>query len=155
MPLGKHVAQKGGTRQFASTNKNLKPYVEEFEKIDQNQKGDSFKVEDIPVNFGDPDKDEFEGVCYIYGDGTREIIVRKSWWNQVSEHDRRSLIFHELGHCRLDRDHDNTIIELEGTDLKASLMHEVIVSAQKYKENTENYNHELFSQDKSVFLEEE
>lgn len=57
------------------------------------------------------------GVCRIYTNGYREILINQDWWNCKTkigsscvvsrpDNEKRILIFHELGHCVFDRDHD-------------------------------------------------
>jgi len=45
------------------------------------------------------------GQCQTYENGNKAIVIDKSYWNRVSDLKREFLVFHELGHCVLDRDH--------------------------------------------------
>lgn len=49
--------------------------------------------------------DGIVGVC-IYGDFRVIEIDPDYWFNRASEQDKTTIIFHELGHCDLNRDHD-------------------------------------------------
>ena len=149
MPLlGKHVEKRGGSRQHSTTDATFAPYVATFEVYGKQITSDSgFVVGDIPINFGVPENNSFQGVCYIYSDNSREIIIRPNWWNSATEEDRESLILHELGHCRLDREHDN---EVTPTSDKASLMHEVIVRGVMFQKHRSAYVDELFTRNKNV-----
>ena len=51
-----------------------------------------------------------KGQCQTFSDSRRTIIIKRSYWESVGEWDREFLVFHELGHCLLDRRH------LEATD---------------------------------------
>lgn len=146
--LGKHVEKKGGSRLHSTTDSTFSSYVAAFEAEAKVTTSDpSFVVGDIPINFGTPENNNFQGVCYIYSDGTREIIVRANWWQSATDDDKESLIFHELGHCRLDREHDNSQTP---THDKASLMHEVIVRGLTFQKHRSAYVNELFTQDKTT-----
>lgn len=51
------------------------------------------------------------GMCYYhqYQDGTREFVnieIDPDYWQSTSETRKEVLLFHELGHCVLGRDHD-------------------------------------------------
>lgn len=51
------------------------------------------------------------GMCYYYQyqDGTREFVnieIDPDYWQSTSETKKEVLLFHELGHCVLGRDHD-------------------------------------------------
>jgi len=39
--------------------------------------------------------------------GNRQIVINREDWALMDEFEKESLIFHELGHCELDRAHDN------------------------------------------------
>jgi len=48
------------------------------------------------------------GQCKSYSDGSKQIVIDQSFWNSASELEREYVVFHELGHCLLGRDHDDT-----------------------------------------------
>lgn len=155
MPLiGDHVQKKSGTsRLFSSTDSAFSPYVASFEAYGKNLTGDSnFKVGDIPINFGTPEETSFQAVCYIYSNNSREIIIRPEWWQTASEDNKESIIFHELGHCRLDREHDDTVMNIGGHSVKLSMMHHVIVINKDYTDRQSAYINELFTQDKNAVI---
>ena len=45
------------------------------------------------------------GQCATYTDGSSTIRVDKAYWDQVHHLKKELLIFHELGHCYLKRNH--------------------------------------------------
>ncbi len=96
--------------------KEIQPYVDDFikeaalrgKKIDFSDTGLSIKFEDTPINAG--------GVCSELGDGTsgnHNIKIALNVWKRYIPQQRKRLIFHELGHCELNRPHDNTILQNE------------------------------------------
>lgn len=51
---------------------------------------------------------DYAGVCRDrLGLSANEIGIERGFWNESEESAKEWLIFHELGHCVLDRDHDN------------------------------------------------
>ena len=138
-------------RQFETTNPIFNPYIAVFEEYGRKYRdNDFFSVGDIPINFGEIESDKFEGICTTYGNGKKEIIIRESWWNSNSEASRRSLIFHELGHCRLGRaHHDEKIDGADGIEHKISLMNSRIVPGVVFKSYEQAYLKELFTEDSS------
>jgi hypothetical protein len=144
----------GYTRQFTSTQSGFLSYVSTFEnyaKIELNNP--SFVVSDVPINFGDTENSEYVGVCFTYSNGDKEIIIDKEWWDRVSPTSRESLIFHELGHCALNRAHNNEEIEKEGKKVRASLMNPGVVSSNDYNSYKPGYLHELYTSDQSVLYQ--
>ncbi len=48
------------------------------------------------------------GQCKSYSDGSHEVVFDEDYWNRISDIEKEYLVFHELGHCILDRAHDDT-----------------------------------------------
>ncbi|MCR9203282.1 MAG: hypothetical protein NXH75_01810 [Halobacteriovoraceae bacterium] len=149
LPLQQDLVVKDldAVRQFSQTDPTFASFVQEFELRGRVIMNDgSFSVGDIPINFGDTENPSFQGVCFEYPDGTKEIIVRREWWNNVNDEYKESLLFHELGHCRLGRDHLNDIQkDSTGIDQKVSMMNSVIVQPNSYKDHKEQYQIELYT----------
>lgn len=63
------------------------------------------------------------GICYSYTDGSRRIEIDRDYWNASSDLGKEQLMFHELGHCVFNLDHNETTIDLQnyGT-IPASIM---------------------------------
>jgi len=156
LPLQKDLVVKdiNAVRQFTTTNSVFNSYVAAFEQYGKVHTGDGrFSVGDIPINFGDTENENFQGVCFEYPDGTKEVIIRESWWNGASEEYRESLLFHELGHCRLDRDHiDDAVMTSSNRSYKISLMSSIIVGPGDYSQYKSEYLTELFSQNTDELL---
>jgi hypothetical protein len=97
---------------------------------------------DIPVAFGDlsdrePENgDQVIGLCYFT---PRHIVIDKSWWTKAPAWGKESLIFHELGHCVLDRDHRSG----ECAGRPCSIMRPIVV-LEPYKKRRKEYLDELF-----------
>lgn len=150
LPLQKDLVVKDidAVRQFSQTDPTFASFVQEFELRGRVILNDgSFKVGDIPINFGDTENPQFQGVCFEYPDGTKEVIVKKEWWDNVGDDYRESLLFHELGHCRLGRDHLDTKQSHNDQEYKVSMMNSVIIQPHIYKQYKSEYQQELYTYD--------
>ena len=144
----------GFVRQFSTTDGGFLSYITTFEnngKIEFNDP--TFKVTNVPVNFGDTENPEFVGVCFTYSNGDKEIIIDKQWWDRVSPTSRESLIFHELGHCALNRVHNDEEIEKNGKTVRASIMNPGVVSSMDYNSYKPGYLHELYTNDQTILFD--
>ena len=95
-------------RSGAKTTPELQVYVDRFEQ------DFDVVVGDIPVSFVDEFEDNpgVAGICYHWTKGNksyREIKIKRSYYDMVKHYDLKveQLIYHELGHCRFDRKHNN------------------------------------------------
>ncbi len=89
-------------------SEDIEPFVRDFEGIynvsityavifdDENETGGS-----------NPSGGTTVGVCRVWTNGKREVLVNRAWWNSKGTLPRRLLIYHELGHCSFDRDHED------------------------------------------------
>lgn len=142
---------KEDSRQFHSINPAFDTYIESFEEEARIMYlNDNFVIGDIPINFGDTENVQFQGVCFLYPNGDREVIVRKEWWDAVTEIKKETLIFHELGHCKLDRDHRNDSITHQSVIYQLSVMHENILNADQFSDYRPEYITELFGQNSAA-----
>jgi hypothetical protein len=101
------------------------------------------------------------GQCQIYTDD-RLVLVDESFWQSASADDKRTLIYHELGHCYLNRSHrtlyyqgpfahyDQGLVPHwdESTHLywPISLMHKSLVKADMVNAEFAFYIRELFDE---------
>lgn len=148
-----HQKLEGG-RKYNSTNPVFLSYVGKFEQQGKTHTGDpGFVVGDIPINFDtDLPGGDVKGVCNEYSDGTKEILIKESWWNSVDDGFRESLLYHELGHCRLGRDHKDDMINIGNSQFKKSMMHSYIVNSSEYIMHQNDYFRELFTNDTSSLI---
>lgn len=67
------------------------------------------------------------GVCYRrIGMPNDQILLLDSFWNRATDIQKKALVFHELGHCALDRDHNPLIFTTEksnNTKYRVSIMY--------------------------------
>lgn len=63
-------------------------------------------VERIATNLVHIEEDAI-GRCLTYENGSRVINIDRVFWNSSTDLEKEFLIFHELGHCLLERSHTN------------------------------------------------
>jgi hypothetical protein len=96
-------AYQGDPRDITGINRAFIPFVQQFEAILGRSIGD------IPIQFED-ENGYAVGQCIMWDYKWREIKIDPTYWNHDALDDsaRMALIFHELGHCVLNRDHVST-----------------------------------------------
>jgi hypothetical protein len=152
LPIIRDLVKKDEqTRLHNTTNPVFNSYVSSFEAAGK-KNGVNVSAGNVPINFGDTENENHRGICATYQDGSKEIIIQESWWNTQSEDFKESLIYHELGHCLLGRDHDDQTVNVAGQDFKTSMMNQRIVSPIHYSPNKESYHKELFTQQSSDLI---
>lgn len=129
---------------FTSSDPQFDSYKAHFEDNYYAQTGKTISTNNININLTNSieENESFIAVCIIWG-GKREILIKDSYWNIVSEDTRNSIIHHELGHCALGRSHNNAIDEQTGRPL--SLMHANIVGGSLFISFFSEYVGELFN----------
>jgi hypothetical protein len=110
----------------------------------------NMKITNIPINLGNTKIDEFDGVCHEYHDGTKEIIVKREWWATASSLSKRLLIFHELGHCFLDRNHKDQTIEFNSQKFNLSIMSSTLMPILNYHRFRTEYDYEMFTSNDEI-----
>ena len=93
---------------FGDVDQRLLSYFQSFEEeaalrgIDINitDFGTTGEISDIPEN-------GVAGTCE-YGAHINHVTVDLNYWNNTSELEREFVVFHELGHCVLHLDHNDT-----------------------------------------------
>jgi hypothetical protein len=93
-----------------SIPKELNSYVEDFfsDAIDN---GINIKLEDFSLDISFTNLPESDGRCFFHGN---KVLIDSIFWRNANSLRRKWLIYHELGHCVLDRRHyDETFINGE------------------------------------------
>ena len=93
----------------------------------------------IPINFLKLE-DGTNGICHTWGTEWKEIHISPDFWSQASELQKTNLIFHELGHCELSRDHLNKFLS---DSCPSSFMYERTISDFCLKKHWGKYIKEL------------
>lgn len=95
------------TRSFPLVDERLWPYFERFE-TEGKARGITVDLvsERISGVIEDLDGEHIAGQCNTYsGAHPNHVIMDLGFWNQANDLFKEFIIFHELGHCFLDRDH--------------------------------------------------
>ncbi len=88
----------------------LQPYFETFElegslrgfDIDIDAEGIGGMIEFIKDN-------STVGQCQTSDEGNRRVFIDKAFWQAYNNSEKEFIVFHELGHCYLRREHDDSI----------------------------------------------
>lgn len=129
--------------QFKHIDPEFIPYVEMFESL----YGRSIRY--LGMGFAHLG-DNIAGLCRKWTTGHREIKINPHYWHDASPFSRTGLIFHELGHCVLDRDHDYRTFYFHGSTINdfvpKSLMYPFNFYSERFLELKDYYFSELFNQ---------
>ncbi|HLT93384.1 MAG TPA: hypothetical protein VKZ56_02430 [Membranihabitans sp.] len=89
------------------TEPSLVKYFDRFES-EARKRGHriDLKSKNIYGVFGDLDEDVI-GNCKFKPEEPRQVTIDRQNWEGVSELEREYIVFHELGHCYLERIHDD------------------------------------------------
>ena len=87
------------------------------------------------------------GVCHYWSDGRRKINIDNVKWSKLTVLGQEELIFHELGHCHFDLDHDDTTMNMgRWSNIPRSIMYPYIFgNTAHYAEFQDYYINELGS----------
>jgi hypothetical protein len=127
---------------YSTSNPVFLSYISEFEK----EVGVS--ASQIPIVFENVKAggEQVVGTCNYYPGGA-EVYIDQKYWELASDECKKQLIWHELGHCALNRDHKDTIYR----SFPVSVMVSIISSCFLTEENYQAYADELrFSRDVGV-----
>lgn len=135
---------------FASSDPTFNQYKQDFEADYLFVTGKTISTQHIRINLAPSIKENpaFAGICYASGNH-REIVIKASYWNFVSDESKKALVYHELGHCALGRGHDDQ--KLENQPL--SIMNTYIIDGSYLKYYYEEYITELFTSNKNDIVE--
>ena len=113
LPFG-GIEHKDGRHPNSTTDPVFLEYIEEFKK-------EFFSYTNVPVIFKDNTINAI-AVCTKWRSGYREVSIVREYWNKLNHLQKEQLIFHELGHCVLDLDHNSSHIFLDFGYCPASIM---------------------------------
>lgn len=116
------------------------PYAERFQKTAAEQ-GVHVEIDNLVIQFGELSNPRQNGLCELTAYQTPTITIRQEIWDQMEDVDREELIFHEMGHCVLGREH-TSVQTSDG--IPESIMNPYRISNSIYETNREYYISELF-----------
>lgn len=130
----------------------LLPYYEVFVQS-SSIRGNNQSTNDLIMEFG-PTEGRVIAYCQKqirYNDSflqktekvdTPQVVVNPNWWKNASEPSRREVIYHELGHCLMNKDHDTRLSSYARQPESLMYPYHIGGSFFAYWEN--NYLDELF-----------
>ena len=94
---------------YPGVDESLWPYFERFEK-EGRRRGVTIDLRSARISgqLQEIDQDRVLGQCNYQRNNHNRVTVDESFWNNTSDQGREFVVFHELGHCFLLRDHLET-----------------------------------------------
>lgn len=117
------------------------PYYESF-LLEARNRGVNLYVDDLEITFHAL-PDPTVGRC-TKGSATPVVVIDPTAWQSFTTSDREELIFHELGHCLLNRDHIDGTVTLGGVTIPSSVMSTYDFPGEIYYAYRDYYLNELF-----------
>lgn len=99
----------------------------------------------VPIIYDSLDE-QTVGLCETFADGYKLIRIDVDFWKVMGNGGKEEVIYHELGHCQLDRDHADQLTEAPtyGYSIPNSIMYPYIFGdASFYWMFREHYIQEL------------
>lgn len=150
----------GAKKAFTSIDPAFVKYVQNFQKISNDPNvAVPKKVINIEMSLRSDLGQDIAGLCYkdeyessfwnqvsftFNGkpEEQRHVEINKGFWDKSTDAEREAVIFHELGHCILNRDHVNGY---DNSNLRYySVMNSDVFADSIYKGNYQYYMRELF-----------
>ena len=126
------------------TDPELEPYFDLFAEealkygisVDYEARRIEGLIQDIP-------NASIQGQCFRNEERPNKVVIDVNYWNNATEAEKEFIIFHELGHCFLEREHLDTR-NSDGTCV--SIMHSSpsVCSFNLTDQNRKDYLNELF-----------
>lgn len=78
----------------------------------------------ISLTFGDL-VGHIMGLCTSWSNGKREITIDRGYWAEIDIEAREQVMYHELGHCAMNLNHDDAVLLDTSTNhtIEASIMY--------------------------------
>lgn len=99
------------------------PYVDEFVQ-DAKDHNTVVNFDSFQGFYFDSDlQDNVMAVCHVSITNRTWISISPFWWNAIDDGAKRALIYHELGHCILGRDHEEEPGHIMSAELSTVARH--------------------------------
>jgi len=133
-----------GEEDLVETDAELIPYFEIF-AAEAALRGitvdyQAERIEGLIQDIGDPN---IQGQCFQNEKKPKKTIIDLQYWNRSTELEKQFIIFHELGHCFLEREHLDT--DKNGTCISIMHSNPNACNFMLTEDNREDYLDELFS----------
>lgn len=143
----------GSNFTLASQDDDLASYVQRFEDVY------GIEISDvISITFADLDSANTNhvGVCTVNDETTKSdyIQIDPNTWATFDDSTKEEVIFHEIGHCILDRNHTTAVRDsVKYGRIPASIMFPSILDTNFYQRFHDYYRNELINN--SVYKQEQ
>lgn len=147
-----NLPTKKQKRTSGLTDPYFDDYISEFEDYCNYYTNQDCEVT-TTINFVDTFKNSNAlARCYNWENAniTNEVLVKLSTWRDLDEVQRRVLIAHELGHCELNRGHNDAVYEVEGKHIPLSVMNTYLIYIDE--DVYDAFMVELFTHDDSEII---
>jgi len=126
-----------------TSSEEMEPYIQNFiqqgrlrgHDIPDDLNGITYEIKEI-------EQEGVAGICYWSSSNPNHIIIDKTFWLQFNVDQKEAVLFHELGHCYLERDHLDDALSNGNCQ---SLMHSGTV---------QNCKHAYAGSNKTYYLDE-
>lgn len=89
-----------------ATDPELQPYFDLFaEEAKLRGLEVNYEAERIEGLIQDIPNSNIQGQCFHNEDKPKKVIIDVNYWRNANEFEKEFIIYHELGHCFLDREH--------------------------------------------------
>lgn len=91
---------------FVDVHSDLKPFFMSFESEGASRGWDiDLTALGIAGEFDEIDEGNVAGICSYGSHRPNQITIDRTFWQRANQLAREMIVFHELGHCYLERDH--------------------------------------------------
>ena len=100
------ACEKESVTPEASVDEALAVYFERFETEGAKRRMEiNLLASQVSGRLEDIEKDNVAGQCQHFENSPNVVLIDPDYWNKYSDLEKEYLIFHELGHCYLQRSH--------------------------------------------------
>lgn len=129
----------------AQTNISLDKFYADFE-YEASLRGVDINIENLDLisRIEEIEEEGVAGTCHFNSHQSNIVTIDQSFWNSASSNQKEMVVFHELGHCVLGRDHRE---EENNENACLSIMNSGTTGCQIFynETNREYYLDELFT----------
>ena len=142
------VTACGRSTEFATKGVNIDPQFSSYVEAFKNQaiaENHPLVIDSLIVEMQDKLDPGILGICWMsQGDPSfvPKVQISKEYWSMIDDNGKQELMFHELGHCVLNRAHRAD----SNNGIPLSIMNPYYIDPNFYTANLDQYYHELFLQ---------
>ncbi len=126
-----------------AVNPELELYIQSFE-YESTRLGIPLQITNLRAGFGNAKLAGPTAIGFCRRGRTPLIIIDQAYWNTATVMEREHLMFHELGHCILNLEHNNKMVPVGIYSIPESIMYLYMFDDNMYVPNREYYLRDLF-----------